>query len=173
LVHHPTDFRAAMVRLRPELQGLYLSAYQSYLWNAILAGWIADSIPEENRTTLELRMGPAPAPRALDDHQRNEWHAVRIPLPAARWPFPESAPWAAAATRVLGMENLTWDDLKLKGVSKPFFTKGERSAWCVPLKLAATPGPDERHPGQVALHLEVELPRGCYATLIVKRVLSG
>src|SRR5207245_4522311 len=30
LVSHPTDFRGAVERLRPDLQGLYLSAYQSY-----------------------------------------------------------------------------------------------------------------------------------------------
>src|SRR2546425_8917597 len=36
-VHHPTDFKGALERLRPELRGLYLSAYQSYLWNRMLA----------------------------------------------------------------------------------------------------------------------------------------
>ena len=40
LVSHPTDFRGAVERLRPELQGLYLSAYQSYLWNGMLAAWL-------------------------------------------------------------------------------------------------------------------------------------
>src|SRR5439155_19984465 len=44
LRHDPADFRGAVVRLRPELQGLYLSAYQSHLWNRILAGWLDDSL---------------------------------------------------------------------------------------------------------------------------------
>ena len=39
LVHHPDDFRGAAARLRPDLQGLFLAAYQSYLWNAILGAW--------------------------------------------------------------------------------------------------------------------------------------
>src|SRR5262249_15434813 len=38
LVTHPADFKGAVARLRPELQGLYLAAYQSYLWNRMLAG---------------------------------------------------------------------------------------------------------------------------------------
>jgi tRNA pseudouridine13 synthase len=33
LRQHPGDFRGAVARLRPELRGLYLSAYQSHLWN--------------------------------------------------------------------------------------------------------------------------------------------
>src|SRR6516164_3713043 len=39
LLHHPGDFRGAAARLRPELRGLYLSAYQSHLWNRIFARW--------------------------------------------------------------------------------------------------------------------------------------
>ncbi len=37
---HPGDFRGAVARLRPELRGLYLSAYQSHLWNRMLAHWL-------------------------------------------------------------------------------------------------------------------------------------
>src|SRR5262249_39588439 len=40
LLHHPDDFRGAVARLRPELRGLYLSAYQSHLWNRMLAAWL-------------------------------------------------------------------------------------------------------------------------------------
>src|SRR5262249_26985001 len=44
LVHHPTGFRGACVRLRPELQGLFLSAWQSHLWNQMLARWLTDRL---------------------------------------------------------------------------------------------------------------------------------
>jgi tRNA pseudouridine13 synthase len=37
LADHPTDFKGAVARLRPDLQGLYLAAYQSFLWNRMLA----------------------------------------------------------------------------------------------------------------------------------------
>src|SRR5207245_2285736 len=37
LVSHPSDFRGAMARMRLELTSLYLSAYQSDLWNRMLA----------------------------------------------------------------------------------------------------------------------------------------
>src|SRR5262249_16808050 len=41
---HPGDFKGAVARLRPELRGLYLSAYQSYLWNRILARWLLQHV---------------------------------------------------------------------------------------------------------------------------------
>ena len=45
LVHHPSDFRGALERLRPELRSLYLSAYQSFLWNQLLSGWLVMTPP--------------------------------------------------------------------------------------------------------------------------------
>ena len=95
LVHHPTDYRGAVARLRPDLQGLFLAAYQSYLWNAILGAWIGDSFSSEELLPLELRLGNTPAPRSLNDEQRAKWQAVKLPLPAARWRLDPSAEYAA------------------------------------------------------------------------------
>ena len=47
LARHPTDYRGAVARLRPELRGLYLSAYQSYLWNRMLDRWLSEHLPAD------------------------------------------------------------------------------------------------------------------------------
>src|SRR2546430_7959249 len=54
---HPGDFRGALDRLRPELRGLYLSAYQSHLWNRMLATWLAEYVPPACLIGLRLRRG--------------------------------------------------------------------------------------------------------------------
>jgi tRNA pseudouridine13 synthase len=170
LVHHPDDYRGAVARLRPELQGLFLAAYQSYLWNQILGAWLSVAFPADRLASLDLRLGPAPTPRQLSDEELGRWHAALLPLPAARWKLEPSAEWASAATRVLAPEGLTWDQLKIKGLRKPFFSRGERPAWCVPAELSAEPGVDERNPKRSRLGLQFTLPRGSYATLVVKRL---
>ncbi len=172
LVHHPDDFRGAVARLRPELQGLYLSAFQSDLWNRILAACLTRSVPAEQLRAVRLKLGELPVPVRLDDVQRAALVSLAIPLPAARWPFDPAAPWAEAARSVLAEEGLAWEDLKLKGLRKPFFTRGERVALVVPQDLTAEAGPDDRHPGRTLLRLAFELPRGSYATMVVKRVLA-
>src|SRR5207247_10921035 len=70
LVHHPSDFKGALERLRPELRGLYLSAYQSYLWNRMLAGWLTEHVPPAQLLSVRLRLGDVPMPRRLEAEQR-------------------------------------------------------------------------------------------------------
>src|SRR5262249_7431809 len=40
LANHPADFRGGLERLPAELRTLYLSAYQSHLWNHMLVDWV-------------------------------------------------------------------------------------------------------------------------------------
>jgi tRNA pseudouridine13 synthase len=173
LVHHPTDFRGALARLRPELQGLYLTAYQSHLWNRILSERLTEVVPGDQLRPIELKLGELPVPVRLDDRQRTELLALTIPLPAARWPFDPNAKWADAARRVLESVGLTWEGLKINRMRKPFFTRGDRAAFVIPHGLIATAAFDERHPGRPKLELSFDLPRGSYATMVVKRLLLG
>jgi tRNA pseudouridine13 synthase len=170
LGYHPDDFRGALARLRPELQGLYLSAYQSHLWNQILAARLAEVVSPADLRPVRLKLGELPMPVRLGDEPRAVLASEAIPLPAARWPFEPAAPWAEAARRVLAAEGLAWEDLKIRGMRKPFFTRGERAALCVPAGLTAETSPDDRHPDRSLVRLVFELPRGSYATIVVKRV---
>jgi tRNA pseudouridine13 synthase len=71
----------------------------------------------------------------------------------------------------LAAEGLTWEQLKIRGMRKPFFTRGDRAAMVVPQKLTAAAGPDDRQPGRAKLELSFDLPRGSYATMVVKRLM--
>jgi tRNA pseudouridine13 synthase len=120
---------------------------------------------------VRLRLGALPVPVQLSDGFRTAIQSLTIPLPAARWPFDPAAPWAGAARAVLAEERLEWEDLKLQGLRKPFFPRGERAAWCVPNGLTAEADPDDRHPGRSLVRLAFDLPRGSYATIVIKRIM--
>jgi tRNA pseudouridine13 synthase len=172
LVGHPADFRGAVARMRPELLSLYLSAFQSHLWNQMLARAITQLCRPEQLVLVGLRLGNVPMHRSLDDSQRDRLAALQLPLPSARVKLHPSDSRTALVEAVLAEQGLQLNELKIRAFREPFFAKGERSALCMPAGLVHEASSDERNPGKEKLTLAFELPRGSYATLIVKRIQS-
>jgi len=170
LVHHPADFRGAIVRLRPELRGLYLSAYQSHLWNRILARWLHGAVPAESLRTVSLRMGDVPMPTALAEDRVAHLMQTALPLPSARARLADDDPFKPIMEAVLAEEGLTLAEMQIKGVREIFFSKGDRAIHVLPQHLRWSSAADETRPGKAKLSLIFELPRGSYATLVVKRI---
>jgi tRNA pseudouridine13 synthase len=173
LVHHPNDFKGALERLKPELQGLYLSAWQSHLWNKMLARWLREHVPAERLLAVKLRMGEFPMPRAVPEAALADWRALTLPLPSARLKVEPDSPVAKLIEPVMEEEGLPLDEMKLRGLRKPFFAKGDRAAAVIPEGLSAESGPDELNEEREKLVLRFDLPRGCYATMIVKRLTQA
>ena len=172
LVSHPTDFKGAVARLRPELQGLYLSAYQSSLWNRMLGAWFTRNLAPGDLAFVELKLGRVPVPVRVPEEMRVLYESLSLPLPSARLQPTSDAAWTAIIDEVLRDEGLTLPELKIKGLQRPFFSKGDRAACVRPAALAGVTEPDDRHPRRRKLTLKFELPRGVYATMLVKRLVG-
>jgi tRNA pseudouridine13 synthase len=170
LVHHPADFRGAFARMRPELAGLYLSAYQSHLWNRMLAAWLQGACRPDQLVRMGTRLGDLSMLRGLDESQRRELSRLSLPLPSARLHLEPADPRRAIVDAVLAEEGFPLSEMKLRGLRKPFFSRGDRPALCLPAAFNYQVEDDEKHAGRWQLILEFELPRGSYATLISKRL---
>ena len=123
----------------------------------------------DNRQLLPLNQ---PMYRNLDEGQRTELQNLHLPLPSARVEYDPGDPREALVNAVLAEEGLQREQLKLKGFRRLFFSRGERAALCLPKDLQHEVGEDELNRGRPRLVLAFELPRGAYATLIVKRVTA-
>jgi tRNA pseudouridine13 synthase len=170
LLHHADDFRGAVARLQPELRGLYLSAYQSHLWNRMLAAWLRNRLRPEQLIDIPLSLGPYPMQRSLEPEQKQALAGLDLPLPSARMNWLPEDPRKRFFDQVLAEENLQPEQFKLKGLRDLFFSRGERSVLCTPADLDSAAAEDENHAGKQKLTLSFALPRGSYATLIVKRI---
>ncbi len=170
LADRPSDFRGALARLPSELRSLYLAAYQSHLWNRMLARWLEQHCRPDQFVAVRLRLGSVPFPRALDPDQRSALATLQLPLPSARLKLAADDPLAPLVEAVLAKEGFELRQMQVKGIREFFFSKGDRAALCQPRELNYETAPDEFHPGRHKAVLSFELPRGSYATLLVKRV---
>ena len=69
---------------------------------------------------------------------------------------------------MLAEEGLQLSEMKIKGIREMFFSRGERAALCLPRNLSHQWAEDELRRGRDRLTLSFALPRGSYATLLVK-----
>jgi tRNA pseudouridine13 synthase len=169
LADHPSDFRGAFARLRRELRSLVFSAFQSHLWNLMLGRWIEQTARPDQRVAIAFKTATLPIHHDLDSDQAAALAGLRIPLPAARTALPEG-PTRELASAVLAPLGLAWEELRIKHLKDVFFSKGDRPARFLAADLSHAVTRDEIHPGRQKLRLTFELPRGAYATLVVKRV---
>jgi tRNA pseudouridine13 synthase len=173
LADHPDDFRGAFARLRRDLRSIYFSAYQSYLWNLLLGRWIEQITQPDQRIYLDFKVATLPIHHGLDPAQVEPLSPTHIPLPSARTPLPEG-PLRAIAVELLRTRGLTWETLRIKHLKDVFFSKGDRPAFFFARNLTHALAPDDLYPGRRKLTLAFELPKGAYATILVKRVtLAG
>lgn len=167
LVDHPTDFRRALALLRSDLRSIYMAAFQSYLWNEVVSQWLQQNLPSGSWYTKhgaagELTFWSQPTAEIIGALADRE-----IPLPSARqhqWPE-DIALLLDRVLQPLGMER---HQIRVKYPRDTFFSKGSRRVLLKPEGLAGTLADDELAAGRQKLLLSFTLPRGAYATMIVK-----
>jgi tRNA pseudouridine13 synthase len=168
LAQSPGDFRAAFCALPYLVQQLSVYAYQSWLWNAI-----ARRLIERHCTPLGKVLAADdafgemlfPAAEALPD----ELAGLQLPLLARKTVLAE--PWKEAAEEVLAAEGVAVTELQIPGVRRPFFGEEPRALFfTVGEWQLGAPEPDEtaREKGRLKRLLSFALPRGSYATVLLR-----
>jgi tRNA pseudouridine13 synthase len=171
LVDHPTDFRRAFALLPVDIRSLYLAAYQSDLWNQIAAVWLKTHVAEEFLFDVELGTGKLPFLRDAPPNLPADFSAQTLPLPSARLHL-EDNPLGPLYESVLAREGIALRELRVKYPRDSFFSKGERTAILCVEKIIAQPGDDDQYPGRKRVTLQFTLPRGSYATIVIKQLTA-
>jgi tRNA pseudouridine13 synthase len=172
LCDKPTDFRGAWARVKVDLRSLYLAAYQSFLWNEMAATFLRQSCPAEALIDVPLKTGPVPFFRQLPDDVRLTLQQASLPLPSARQKL-DPGPVSDLMTETLARHGLELRQLRVKYPRDSFFSKGWRKAAIRADGLAWSSGDDELAQGRRRLTLDFTLPRGSYATILIKRITAA
>ncbi len=167
LADHPGAYGPAFELLDTDLRALFVSAYQSYLWNRILVKMLV-GLPDSFE--VPYAAGKHLFYRSIDSHAHERLCGLEIPLPAPGQRF--EGPVAEAAARAMAEEGIEPRQLRLKRLRRTFFGKGARRAIVAPAGLSAETGRDEINPGRLRMTLRFELPKGSYATILIKRLFQ-
>jgi tRNA pseudouridine13 synthase len=165
------DYRGAFSKLKVDLRGIYLAAFQSFLWNRMLARFMRHAVPAEHIANVALQLDPAPFFTALSAEEKAILHGAELLLPSARLHLDEG-PMLALIRDVLGEVGLELRELRVKFPRDSFFSKGARKAVVPVGNLSHELAADEIYEGRRKLKLSFELPRGAYATILVKRLTA-
>lgn len=169
LADKPGDFRGAWSRVRVDLRGLYLAAFQSYLWNQLLAACLRQELPPGRLEDIPLDIGTLPFFQELTAEETARLSGLQLPLPAARNKL-EPGPIQTLLDSVLAGIGMEQRLLRVKYPRDSFFSKGERPAIVRAAGFEHTVEEDELYPRRKKLTLQFDLPRGSYATILVKRL---
>jgi tRNA pseudouridine13 synthase len=173
LCRQPEDFRGAFVRIPQPDRRMYLAAFQSALWNRILAETIRCAIDPTELFAVEIGGEPLPFYRTVRPATAAEILADPLPLPSSRDRH-ELGPRTECYERVAAEFGLECRTLRVKFPRDSFFSRGSRAPVFHPRSLAETVGQDELAGGaegpRSKLTLRFDLPPGSYATVLVKRV---
>jgi tRNA pseudouridine13 synthase len=163
------DYRGAFARIKVDLRGIYLAAFQSALWNRMLARHLQREIAAECLTDVSLQLGPVPFFRGLSDAQCDALFRTELPLPSARLHL-DAGPMLDLINEVVAAQGLELRELRVKYPRDSFFSKGSRAAAIRVQNLTHEVADDDLYAGRRRMKLRFDLPRGSYATILVKRL---
>ncbi|HZE99542.1 MAG TPA: tRNA pseudouridine(13) synthase TruD [Planctomycetota bacterium] len=168
LADRPDAFGFAFELLEQNLRILVLSAYQSWLWNRTLAT-LLKRLPDLYEVAYAA--GKHVFYRSLPPAEHDRLAELAIPLITPSQKFEgEVAPIVAG---ILQEEGIEQRQFRLKKLAKTFFGKGLRDAIVAPAGLKASTGDDDLNKGRRRMTLTFELPKGSYATILLKRLLHA
>ncbi len=169
---HPADFTGAINLLPREELSLYLSAFQSMVWNEILKRLILHRCQERKEGLASVKL------QAVDPlfyltfcGEVASWleeREVEVPGPRTRYADPLVQ---SLFEEVLGELGLTPAHLRLQGIHRAFLKEHDRSLVLRPEALETDPaGEDDFFKGRQRLTVRFLLPRGAYGTMVIKRL---
>jgi tRNA pseudouridine13 synthase len=169
LCDHPTDFRRALALVRIDLRSIYVAAFQSQLWNQVVAAWWRKQLPADQWIKVPGAGSELVFPTGMSPDLASTARRLQIPLPSARqkeWD-PEIG---ALLDEVLTAYSMQRHEIRLKYPRDTFFSKGTREVLLVPRNLTFKSAVDETagRDDRFKLKLVFSLNRGQYATMLVK-----
>ncbi len=155
---------------RSELSPHYTS-YQGYLWNEVLRRWIKLCINTRLKNCRGI-LGDYLFYETLDDQKYARWKETNLPMPASNIKITDQD-LEKCYKEVLAENDLKLPMFNITKIRQAFFKGNLRPVLVTPQSLSFETCADEMSSGHWQLKLKFFLPRGSYATMLIKRIFSA
>jgi tRNA pseudouridine13 synthase len=147
------------------------SAFQSFLWNEVASKIIRQKACEELMQVKGVT-GDYIFYKNVPSDQFDYLCSLTIPTAAHNSKMPDDfcAQIYMGILESRGVKTALFNKLKIR---RAFFKATERSLVVFPSELAADVLEDEIYPGKMKVALKFVLPRGSYATMLIKRLFNA
>lgn len=172
LIRNPRDFRGALQFVPLRLRVIHAFAYQSYLWNRAVSGLLRVAVKGAQRLRLSTVAGDLIAWKYLAPEREEKLEKMRTPLFGVDGDG-GSEPFKKSMINEMRNADLLRSDFIENEVPGMIWKEEQRAAFVKPTKVTDVRiEPDEMHEGNVKASLQFALPRGAYATMLIKRLFA-
>ncbi len=171
LISKGKEFLTLLRKIPKEEMSLFFSAYQSYIWNELVRRLIEKQVDRDN---LLVHRGIAgeyifvmDADRKLIEYLKN----TKVPTPSSKAKMPDDTT-DRIYREILNEREITPSKFNLREIRHAFFKSVERAVLVIPESFMYRFENDEIYEGKKKLILAFILPRGSYATMLIKRIFA-
>lgn len=173
LIKNPRDYPGAFRRVATRIRLIHLFAFQSHLWNRAVYEYLHENFPRYSIADVDGIEGALAFP--LEEFDPHEHAPDGFRLPGPRFKDVADKTQKRLFARVLRAHGLTPHKFEIPDIPG-FGVKGEdRALWIHPRIANPRPAPARgaaSGPERYSVKLRFDLPRGAYATVVVKRLLA-
>jgi tRNA pseudouridine13 synthase len=168
------DWRAAYRKIPAHLREMYVNAYQSFLWNECVKEILKNSVEKKKLYPVEYVIGAFLFYAILSEDEMKK-------IPGTFQTISESVTLSDVeqriVDRVLIKEGLTLADFAIESETGNFFKTRARQVLLTPDDfMISEPKKDELNSKGNTMRYKIQvsfsLPKGCYATIVTKRLFN-
>jgi tRNA pseudouridine13 synthase len=160
-------YRACLKLIPAPEMGLYFSAYQSFLWNETLSRFLAKQ--RGDLFLVSVRTGELLQYRMLPEPLLSRLASAALPTAAPDMP-PLEPDIGEVFSALLFERGVRLSKFRLKEMEQAYFSSFPRACTVVPGDASWKREEDPLFPGKNAMRVNFFLPRGSYATMMLKAV---
>lgn len=165
----PNDCIGALKKIPLRLLRIYINAYQSYIWNETVARLLIDRF----NIVKEVEYSLGEFVFVEEDNGQKGYSDLSVALIGFNQDLVNNSEAKVIINELMEAEKLTHQDFIIKQIPE-LSLEGEMRKVFVPVKnlIVGQFQEDELNPGKMKVEVSFTLPKGSYATIVVKKMFS-